>query len=203
MEQSHVVDWGLESPTPDQLKEFLAQIESGRITKKYMQTILQNQAMPSASPSLLARQGAESFPSIGQFVFGKQQLREANFNPFTDDEMYDLLDKTENNVPDKTIVSYVLQENALSHQILGELGQNVITSLFHVYSAIKVQAKGGKGLLLADGINVNLFFVKDARDCVRVMAAEYRHYNHCWVVHTYLQRTSVVWSKGYYVISSQ
>lgn len=205
MEQSHDVGWGSQSPTPVQLKEFFAQVENGRITKEYMGVILQGQAMPSILPPLLVRGNAESFPGINQFVFGEQQIREANVNPATDGEMYDLLGKTENNVPGKTIASHVLQENALGHQILSELGQSAITSLFHVYSAIKTQAQGGKGLLLADNINVNLFFVKDARDCVRILAAEYRHYPyyHYWVVHTHYPGAAIVWVKGYQVISSQ
>ncbi len=40
MSKSHVAGWSEESPTPAQLKEFFAQIESGRITKQSLQHFL-------------------------------------------------------------------------------------------------------------------------------------------------------------------
>jgi len=43
MERSHVAGWTSESPTPVQLKEFFAQIETGRITKGGLQTFLRSE----------------------------------------------------------------------------------------------------------------------------------------------------------------
>ncbi len=40
MHRSHAADWGPKAPTPAQLKEFFAQIESGRITKAGLQILL-------------------------------------------------------------------------------------------------------------------------------------------------------------------
>jgi hypothetical protein len=40
MEKSHVAGWDSESPTPTQLKEFFAQIDSHKITKKNLQNFL-------------------------------------------------------------------------------------------------------------------------------------------------------------------
>jgi len=40
LKKTHAVDWGSDSPTPDQLKEFFAQIGSGRITKSRLQVFL-------------------------------------------------------------------------------------------------------------------------------------------------------------------
>jgi len=43
MEKSYVAGWTSESPTPAQLKEFFAQIESGRITKERLQAFLRGE----------------------------------------------------------------------------------------------------------------------------------------------------------------
>ena len=43
MEKSYVAGWTSESPTPAQLKEFFAQIESRRITKKRLQSFLRGE----------------------------------------------------------------------------------------------------------------------------------------------------------------
>ena len=45
MSASRAVGWGSDAPTPAQLKEFFAQLESGRITKARLQDFLQT---PSA-----------------------------------------------------------------------------------------------------------------------------------------------------------
>jgi len=41
--KSHAVGWGSDSPAPAQIKEFFAQIESGRITKAVLQKLLRGQ----------------------------------------------------------------------------------------------------------------------------------------------------------------
>ena len=43
MEKSHVAGWTSESPTPAQLKEFFAQIKTGRVTKERLQAFLRGE----------------------------------------------------------------------------------------------------------------------------------------------------------------
>src|SRR5262245_42250940 len=43
MPKSHAAGWASDAPTPAQLKEFFAQIESGRITKVRLQSFLRNE----------------------------------------------------------------------------------------------------------------------------------------------------------------
>jgi len=49
---AHVAGWASNSPTPAQLKEFFAQIESGRITGESLQAFLQRGVAGGLSPSL-------------------------------------------------------------------------------------------------------------------------------------------------------
>lgn len=202
MEQSHVVGWGLESPTPAQLKEFFAQIESGRITKEHMQAILSAKSVPMDS-CLLSGKEDEKFPGIDSFAFNKERLREVRISSAGDGEMYDLLDKKETNIPERTIGYHTLERDAFGREIFNELGFNAEMSLFHVFSVIKRKIEGSSNLLLADGSNVNLFFVEDTRGGTRTLAVErrVRYAGFWWVVHTYLGAGSSVWLRGYRVIS--
>lgn len=45
MPQSHVNGWASDAPTPAQIKELFAQIESGRITKESLQKFLRDQGL--------------------------------------------------------------------------------------------------------------------------------------------------------------
>lgn len=49
-QQSHAAGWTSESPTPAQLKEFFAQVESGRITKGGFQSFLRGDRIVTAVP---------------------------------------------------------------------------------------------------------------------------------------------------------
>lgn len=49
MGKSHAAAWAPDSPTPDQLKEFFAQISSGRITKQRLQPFLRGNYQPTTS----------------------------------------------------------------------------------------------------------------------------------------------------------
>ena len=49
---AHVAGWASNSPTPAQLKEFFAQVESGRITGESLQTFLQGGVAGGLPPSL-------------------------------------------------------------------------------------------------------------------------------------------------------
>lgn len=51
MEKSHVAGWASDAPTPAQLKEFFAQIESGRITQDGLQSFLQKSSKKKMGPN--------------------------------------------------------------------------------------------------------------------------------------------------------
>jgi len=49
MKKSHAVGWALDAPTPAQLKEFFAQVESGRINKDRLQEFLRGKGVVDVS----------------------------------------------------------------------------------------------------------------------------------------------------------
>ncbi len=55
MEKSHVTGWASEMPTPAQLKEFFAQIETGRISKERLQEFLRGEQEKNKAADAVVR----------------------------------------------------------------------------------------------------------------------------------------------------
>ena len=53
MGNSHAAHWASEAPTPAQLKEFFAQIESGRVTRSRLQSLLRGESFSDVGLSIL------------------------------------------------------------------------------------------------------------------------------------------------------
>lgn len=90
MVRSHAADWDSELPTPAQLKELFAQIESGRITKDRLQKFLRGSVQSVAVEVALRTMGRNNFfgPEQWRLVFGEKfQLLSIPKIPWTHGEL--------------------------------------------------------------------------------------------------------------------
>ncbi len=92
MSEQDVAVWGKESPTPGQLKEFFAQIESGRVTNKRLQIFLDGQEA-NTRPTVVAA-AREFYPEeqlpreiLGEDYLAIGEVEKATNQPFTDDQV--------------------------------------------------------------------------------------------------------------------
>lgn len=80
MPQSHVNGWASDSPTPAQIKEFFAQIESGRVTKENLQAFLRNQKPPLVlGANVVYDLSVEDLVLLGKYDLADNQITSDNF----------------------------------------------------------------------------------------------------------------------------
>lgn len=80
MPQSHVNGWASDSPTPAQIKEFFAQIESGRVTKENLQAFLRNQKPPLVlGANVVYDLSVEDLVLLGKYDLADNQITSDHF----------------------------------------------------------------------------------------------------------------------------
>lgn len=80
MPQSHVNGWASDAPTPAQIKEFFAQIESGRVTKENLQAFLRSQRPPLVlGANVVYDLSVEDLVLLGKYDLADNQITSAHF----------------------------------------------------------------------------------------------------------------------------
>ena len=90
MSNSHVTGWASDAPTPAQIKELFAQIESGRVTKESLQAFLRGETIESFPISVDYGQTLASMIASCKLDWVNSGITQKNF-PFTGNGKIELL----------------------------------------------------------------------------------------------------------------
>lgn len=159
MSESHAAGWTSESPTPAQLKELFAQIDSGKITKAKLQDFLRGQPILLESLFTVLVPVLKGFSVSDEFENGKNDI-----DLVSDKFREYFVGSVKASDVAKLRVSRLCRESTNAN-ILKELGDKAETTLAHVLHALSIK----KVMLLANGY-ANIFYVRDNEGELRVVS---------------------------------